>query len=87
MKAIVIAMYNDSMVQISQTNKEEVIRKRHILILLNPFSGQKLAAGNWKIAEKILEKGYMTFDLIKTERAMHAYEIISKLEPGKVSQI
>jgi len=52
-------------------------RKRKILVLVNPFSGRRLAARNWEIARPILEKAYIEMKVIMTERAGHAYDIVN----------
>lgn len=58
-------------------------KKRKILILINPFSGRRLAAANWIIARPILDKAYLDYDVIETQRAGHAYDIVNKeLKPG-----
>jgi sphingosine kinase len=50
--------------------------KRKILVLINPFSGRRMAAANWLIARPILEKAYLDMTVIETQRANHAYEIV-----------
>lgn len=58
-------------------------RRRKILVLVNPFSGRRLAARNWEIAKPILEKAYIEMNVIMTERAGHAYDIVNQeLKPG-----
>lgn len=52
-------------------------RKRKILVLVNPFSGKRLAAANWEKARPILEKSHIEMNIIMTERAGHAYEIVN----------
>jgi diacylglycerol kinase family enzyme len=52
--------------------------KRKILILVNPFSGRRLAARNWLIAKEIIDKAYLEYKVIETERAGHAYDIVNK---------
>lgn len=51
-------------------------KKRKLLVLINPFSGQKKAAKNWKIAEKFFEKAFLDLDIVMTQRAGHAYDIV-----------
>jgi sphingosine kinase len=51
-------------------------KKRKLLILVNPFSGRRLAAANWEIAKVILEKAHIDMTVIMTERAGHAYDIV-----------
>jgi hypothetical protein len=41
-------------------------RKRRILILVNPFSGRRLAARNWEIARPIIEKGHLIMEVVMT---------------------
>lgn len=53
-------------------------RKRKILILVNPFSGRRRAAVNWEIARPILEKAHIDMNVIMTERAGHAYDIVNQ---------
>lgn len=53
-------------------------KKRRILVLVNPFSGRRLAAANWEIARPILEKAHVDMTVIMTERAGHAYDIVNK---------
>ena len=50
--------------------------KKKILVLVNPFSGRRLAAAKWLIARPILEKAHAELTVIETERANHAYEIV-----------
>ncbi len=58
-------------------------KKRRILVLVNPFSGRRLAAANWEIARPIMEKGHIVMKVIMTERAGHAYDIVNQeLKPG-----
>ena len=54
----------------------EMPPKRKILVLINPFSGRRLAAANWLIARPIMEKAHVELTVIETERANHAYEIV-----------
>ena len=54
-------------------------RKRKYLVLVNPFSGKRLAARNWLIAQGIFDKAYIDYKLIYTERAGHAYDIAQTL--------
>mmetsp|Transcript_8234 Transcript_8234/g.6137 ORF Transcript_8234/g.6137 Transcript_8234/m.6137 type:complete len:113 (+) Transcript_8234:542-880(+) len=57
--------------------------KRKILVLINPFSGAGAAARNWVLAEELLSKAYIDMKVIRTERAMHAYDMLSKeVKPG-----
>ena len=51
-------------------------KKRRILVLVNPFSGRRLAAANWEKARPILEKAHINMHVIMTERAGHAYDIV-----------
>ncbi len=53
-------------------------KKRKILVLVNPFSGRRMAARNWEIARPILEKAYIDMKVIMTERAGHAYDIVNQ---------
>ena len=53
-------------------------RRRKFLILVNPFSGRRLAAANWEIARVLLEKCYLDMTVIMTQRAGHAYDIVNK---------
>ena len=48
------------------------------MVLVNPFSGRRLAAVNWEIARPILEKAHADLTVIMTERAGHAYDIVNK---------
>lgn len=58
-------------------------KKRKLLILVNPFSGRRLAAANWVLAKVLLDKAHVDMTVIMTERAQHAYEIVnSQLKPG-----
>lgn len=50
--------------------------KRKVLVLVNPFSGRRLAARNWEIARPILEKAHIEMKVIMTERAGHAYDMV-----------
>ena len=52
--------------------------KRKLLVLVNPFSGTRQAAVSWGIAEPILEKAHVTMKVVMTERAGHAYDIVSQ---------
>jgi ceramide kinase len=52
-------------------------KKRKILVLVNPFSGRRLAATNWEKARPILEKAHIEMKVIMTERAGHAYDIVN----------
>lgn len=52
-------------------------RRRKLLVLVNPFSGRRLAAANWEIAKPILEKAHIDMKVIMTERAGHAYDIVN----------
>eukprot|EP00347_Sterkiella_histriomuscorum_P013340 403365091 len=65
----------------------EMPRRRRLLVLINPFSGQKMATQNWAIAQPILEKAYLDMNIIHTQRAMHAYEIVSSLKIGEYDGI
>jgi diacylglycerol kinase family enzyme len=51
-------------------------KKRKLLILVNPFSGRRLAARNWEIARVILEKCHLELTVLMTERAGHAYDLV-----------
>jgi sphingosine kinase len=51
--------------------------KRKILILINPFSGRRLAARNWEIARPLLELAHIDMTVIFTERAGHAYDLVN----------
>jgi sphingosine kinase len=55
--------------------------KRRLLILINPFSGRRLAPKNWNKARPILEKAHVNLNVVFTERAMHAYDIAKELDP------
>ena len=44
----------------------ELPRKRKILILINPFSGRRMAAANWIIAKQLLDKSYLDITAIET---------------------
>jgi sphingosine kinase len=62
--------------------------KRKLLILLNPFSGGGQAATSWEVARPILERAHVDIKLIRTQRAGHAYEIVSQeLKPGDYNGI
>lgn len=52
--------------------------KRKLLVLVNPFSGRRQAALSWRIAKPILEKAHVTMKVVMTERAGHAYDIVSQ---------
>lgn len=41
-------------------------KKRKVLILINPFSGQRAAAANWIIAKELLDKAYIDMTIIET---------------------
>lgn len=56
----------------------EIPKKRKLLILVNPFSGRRLAAVNWEIARPILEKCHVDLTIVMTQRAGHAYDIVNK---------
>jgi diacylglycerol kinase family enzyme len=56
----------------------EMPEKRKLLVLVNPFSGRRQAAVSWGIAEPILEKAHVTMKVVMTERAGHAYDIVSQ---------
>ena len=61
----------------------EMPPKRKLLVLLNPFSGAGQAATSWTIAEPIMQKAHVDIKLVRTERAGHAYDIVSQeLRPG-----
>lgn len=54
-----------------------------MLVLVNPFSGTRLATANWEIARVILEKCYIDIKVVITERAGHAYDIVHReIQPG-----
>lgn len=58
-------------------------RLRKVLVLVNPFSGQRQAARSWEIARPILEKAHIEMKVVMTERAGHAYDIVHQdLKPG-----
>jgi sphingosine kinase len=68
---------------VTKLNSAEMPPKRKLLVLLNPFSGAGQAATSWQIAEPIMEKAHVDIKLIRTERAGHAYDIVSQeLRPG-----
>ena len=52
--------------------------KRKLLVLVNPFSGRRLAAANWEIAKVLLEKAHADMTVIMTERRNHAYDYVNK---------
>lgn len=54
----------------------EMPPKRKLLVLINPFSGRRLAAANWILVRPILEKAHVSMTVIETQRANHAYEIV-----------
>lgn len=41
-------------------------RKRKILVLVNPFSGRRLAATNWEIVRPILDKAHIDMTIVMT---------------------
>lgn len=52
-------------------------------MLVNPFSGRRLAARNWEIVKPLLEKAYIDMTVIMTERAGHAYDMAySEIKQG-----
>jgi sphingosine kinase len=53
-------------------------KKRKLIILVNPFSGQRLAVGNWAQALPIMEKAHVELTVIMTERVNHAYEMMNE---------
>ena len=55
----------------------EMPRKRKLLVLVNPFSGRRLAAANWEVARPVFEKAHVELTVVMTERAGHAYEIVN----------
>ncbi len=51
---------------------------------MNPFSGRRLAAANWEIARVILEKCHVDMNVVMTQRAGHAYDMVNKeIYPGQ----
>lgn len=61
--------------------------KRKLLVLVNPFSGRRLAARHWLIAKEIFDKSYIDYKVIETERAGHAYDIVSEMRYGEYNGI
>jgi sphingosine kinase len=58
-------------------------KKRKILVLVNPFSGQGLAARSWEVAQPILERAHVELTVVMTQRAGHAYDMVNQeLKPG-----
>ena len=57
-------------------NKTQLIPKRKILALLNPFSGQGLAVGRYNEAKEMFDKGHLDVTLVETQRRMHAFDIL-----------
>ncbi|CDW91094.1 UNKNOWN [Stylonychia lemnae] len=55
----------------------EFPKKRRVLVLVNPFSGRRLAARMWEIARPILEKAHIDMKIVMTERAGHAYDMVN----------
>ena len=43
---------------------------------MNPFGGGGGVFGKWKKAKKILDKAHVDITLKKTERPMHAFDIL-----------
>lgn len=50
--------------------------KRKFLALINPFGGGGGALIKWEKAKKLLDLAHVEIILKKTERSMHAYDIL-----------
>jgi sphingosine kinase len=68
--------YTDGM--LIKLNVLEMPRKRKVLILVNPFSGRRLAVANWEIARPVFESAHIEMTVVMTERAGHAYDIVNQ---------
>lgn len=51
-------------------------KKRHVLVLINPFSNNGASTQVWEDARLIMENAYMELTVKETERARHAFEIV-----------
>ena len=54
---------------------------------MNPFGGQGKALSAANEASRLLSLCHVDFQLIKTDRAQHAYEIVSNLQIGEFDGI
>ena len=52
-------------------------KKRKLLILLNPFGGAGAARRNWAVVEPYFQKAHLDYQLVETQHAGHAYEIVN----------
>ena len=55
-------------------------QKRHMLVLVNPYSGAGKAPAVWRELRPLLEMVQMTFEVVQTERAGHAREMAHALD-------
>ena len=61
----------------------EPVKRRKILVLVNPFGGRKIAAKVYRTqVEPMLQHCHIVVDTIATQRPNHAYEIAQTLELG-----
>ena len=51
--------------------------KRKVLVLLNPFGGAGAAFRNWAVAEPMFRLAHIEYQLIQTQHAGHAFEIVN----------
>ena len=51
--------------------------KRKVLVLLKPFGGAGAAFRNWAVAEPMFRLAHIEYQLIQTQHAGHAYEIVN----------
>ncbi|MCP9260774.1 Sphingosine kinase 1 [Dirofilaria immitis] len=55
--------------------------RRHVLVIVNPFSGQKRGLKLWKAhVEPILQIANIDYDIVKTVHQKHAFEIAKNLK-------
>ena len=50
--------------------------KTKILVLLNPFGGAGAAPRNWAIAQPLFQLAHVDYEVIMTQHAGHAGEIV-----------
>jgi len=62
--------------------------KPKLLVLSNPFGGAGAARGNWQLVEPLFQKAHVEYQLVETQYAGHAKEIVrDQLVPGQYDVI
>ncbi|CAD6186663.1 unnamed protein product [Caenorhabditis auriculariae] len=64
------------------------LESRKVLVLVNPFSGQKNALSLWKkFGDPVLKDAGIEFDLVLTEYAGHATELLRELDIDRYESV